>query len=149
MGADNFAPTGIRSLECPACSQSLYWLHYPSPFPKAYRILKFFCGFFGTIFCSLYRRQYFGSLLWDLGITFLIVKCPPAPQLSSCVGGRLPSWLSTPVISKYITIGGVLNLLLNVTDIVHLKLWQFTFTIFKKHLKVHNISSSLGFIMTV
>jgi hypothetical protein len=23
-------PTGIRSLDCPACSQSLYWLNYPA-----------------------------------------------------------------------------------------------------------------------
>jgi len=29
-GAENLAPTGIRSLDCPARSQSLYQLHYPA-----------------------------------------------------------------------------------------------------------------------
>ena len=28
--AENLAATGIRSLDRPACSQSLYWLHYPA-----------------------------------------------------------------------------------------------------------------------
>ena len=31
MGAENLAPTRIRSLDCPAEVQSLYQLHYPSP----------------------------------------------------------------------------------------------------------------------
>jgi hypothetical protein len=30
-GAENLAPTGIRSPDRPACSQSLYRLSYPSP----------------------------------------------------------------------------------------------------------------------
>ena len=30
-GADSLAPTGIRSPDCPACSESLYQLRYPSP----------------------------------------------------------------------------------------------------------------------
>jgi len=29
-GAENLAPTGIWSPDCPAHSQSLYWLHYPA-----------------------------------------------------------------------------------------------------------------------
>jgi len=29
MGAENIAPTGIRSLECPARNKSLYQLSYP------------------------------------------------------------------------------------------------------------------------
>ena len=30
-GAENLGPTGIRSLDCPAYSESLYQLCYPSP----------------------------------------------------------------------------------------------------------------------
>ena len=30
-GAENVASTGIRSLDCPACSESLYRLRYPGP----------------------------------------------------------------------------------------------------------------------
>ena len=29
-GAENLAPTGIQSPDCPACSQLLYWLSYPT-----------------------------------------------------------------------------------------------------------------------
>jgi len=29
-GAENLAPTGIRSLDCPACRQSFYQLRYPA-----------------------------------------------------------------------------------------------------------------------
>jgi hypothetical protein len=35
MGAENLAPTGIRSPDCPARSESLYQLHYPGPLKKA------------------------------------------------------------------------------------------------------------------
>ena len=31
MGAENLAPTGIQSPNCPACSESLYHLCYPGP----------------------------------------------------------------------------------------------------------------------
>jgi hypothetical protein len=31
--ARNLTPTGVRSLDRPACSQSLYWLSYPGPCP--------------------------------------------------------------------------------------------------------------------
>jgi hypothetical protein len=31
MGTENLAPARIRSPERPACSESLYWLRYPSP----------------------------------------------------------------------------------------------------------------------
>jgi hypothetical protein len=31
MGAENLAPTGIRSPDLPACSESLYHLPYPGP----------------------------------------------------------------------------------------------------------------------
>ena len=31
MGAENLAPSGIQSLEHPACSVSLYRLRYPGP----------------------------------------------------------------------------------------------------------------------
>jgi hypothetical protein len=31
-GAENLAPNGIRSLDCLACSQSLFRLRYPGPF---------------------------------------------------------------------------------------------------------------------
>ena len=33
MNAENFAPTGIRSPDRPARSESLYRLSYPGPFP--------------------------------------------------------------------------------------------------------------------
>jgi hypothetical protein len=31
MGTENLAPARIRSPDCPACSESLYIIHYPSP----------------------------------------------------------------------------------------------------------------------
>jgi len=31
MGAENLAPTRIRSLDHPACSKPQYWLNYPGP----------------------------------------------------------------------------------------------------------------------
>jgi hypothetical protein len=37
MGAENIAPTGIRSPDRPARSESLYWLRYRSPYGRKRR----------------------------------------------------------------------------------------------------------------
>ena len=46
-GAENLAPTGIRSPDRPAHSQSLYWLRYPGPlvmwWPLRTKYIYFFC----------------------------------------------------------------------------------------------------------
>jgi hypothetical protein len=39
-GAENLAPTGIRSLDLPARRESLYRLSYPGP-PMSFRVIKF------------------------------------------------------------------------------------------------------------
>ena len=31
-GVENLAPTGIQTPDCPAHSESLYWLHYPGQY---------------------------------------------------------------------------------------------------------------------
>ena len=40
-GAENIAPTGIRSPNRPARSESLYWLSYPGPYIYIYNLLSF------------------------------------------------------------------------------------------------------------
>ena len=52
-GAENLAPTGIRSPDCPARSQSLYRLRYPAHFPvrKTHKIK------FGARFCGRRRLR--------------------------------------------------------------------------------------------
>jgi hypothetical protein len=40
IGAENLAPTGIQSPDLPAHNESLYRLHYPSPFVNCMEIMK-------------------------------------------------------------------------------------------------------------
>jgi hypothetical protein len=35
---------------------------------------EIFCGYFRTGFCSFNRRQYSGSMLWEMGVSSLIIK---------------------------------------------------------------------------
>jgi hypothetical protein len=43
MAAENLAPTGIRSPDLPACSESLYPLSYPGPLATVtkHKLIKF------------------------------------------------------------------------------------------------------------
>jgi hypothetical protein len=50
-GAEDLAPTGIRSPDRPARSESLYWLSYPGTDDELYNLLAF--TFSGYIFTNL------------------------------------------------------------------------------------------------
>ena len=56
--AENLAPTGIQSLDCPACSKSLYQLRYPGPCWKG-STLNLYLG--GTMF------KYWPTDIFSLG----------------------------------------------------------------------------------
>jgi hypothetical protein len=61
IGAENLAPTRIRSLDLPALSESLYRLHYPSPYE--------------LLIAILYRvSQEERSIFWEVIVSVILNK---------------------------------------------------------------------------
>ena len=53
MGAENFAPTGFRTPDRPALSESLYRLSYPGPCSYVFNKLSMHLTFFAFVFFSI------------------------------------------------------------------------------------------------
>jgi len=54
-GAENFGPTGLRSPDCPAHSQSLYWVRYPAHYVTYSYDYFFPCFITSKLHCQLIR----------------------------------------------------------------------------------------------
>ena len=73
IGAENLAPTGIRSPDLPACSYSLYRLSYPGPRLLVLRHSKSRCRW-RQIHLYMYRI-YFAKRRWALSTGYFRHLC--------------------------------------------------------------------------